>query len=85
MGKLPGQDAFDRRQIVGAPRMGSSISEIVRQPGFSWLTVSKVYAKNRWMVDKKTSDRANCKEQLTLTMCGRDSSGVLYVTSEAKH
>ncbi|GFX22561.1 hypothetical protein TNCV_2784961 [Trichonephila clavipes] len=29
------------------------------------------YIKNTWLVDnKKTSDRANCKGQLALTMCG---------------
>ncbi|GFW92019.1 transposable element Tcb2 transposase [Trichonephila clavipes] len=45
MGKLPDLDAFYRRQIVGARRMGHSISEIVRQLGFSRSTVSKSYSK----------------------------------------
>ncbi|GFU40253.1 hypothetical protein TNCV_3112011 [Trichonephila clavipes] len=35
MGKLPDLDAFDRGQIVGVRRMKNSISEIVRQLGFS--------------------------------------------------
>ncbi|GFS73295.1 hypothetical protein TNCV_4711781 [Trichonephila clavipes] len=35
MGKLPDLDAFDSRQIVGARRRSHSISEIVRQLGFS--------------------------------------------------
>ena len=43
VGKLPSLDAFDRGQIVGARRMGRSVSEIVRQLGFSRSTVSRVY------------------------------------------
>ncbi len=43
MGKLPDLDAFDRGQIVGERRMGHSISEIVRELGFSRSTVSRVY------------------------------------------
>lgn len=69
MGKLPDLDAFDRGQIVDARRMGHSISEIVRQLGFSRSTVSRVYQE---YMDggKKTSDRANCKGQLALTVRG---------------
>ena len=40
---MPDLDAFDRGQIVGVRRMGHSISEIVRQLGFSRSTVSRVY------------------------------------------
>ncbi|GFX51535.1 hypothetical protein TNCV_5012391 [Trichonephila clavipes] len=43
MGKLPDLDVFDRGQIVGVRRMGHSISEIVRQLGFSRSTASRVY------------------------------------------
>ncbi len=43
MGKLPDLDAFDREQIVGARRIGHSISEIIRQLEFSRSTVSRVY------------------------------------------
>ncbi|GFU44450.1 HTH_Tnp_Tc3_2 domain-containing protein [Trichonephila clavipes] len=40
MGKPPDLDTFDRGQIVGARRMVHSVSEIVRQLGFSRSTVS---------------------------------------------
>ncbi|GFT25186.1 HTH_Tnp_Tc3_2 domain-containing protein [Trichonephila clavipes] len=70
MGKLPGLDAFDRGQIVGARCMGHSSFEIVRQLGFSRLTVSRVYQE---CTDggQKTSDRANCKGQSALTVRGK--------------
>ncbi|GFV59900.1 uncharacterized protein TNCV_3960151 [Trichonephila clavipes] len=69
MGNLPKLDAFDRGQIVGARRMGHLISEIVRQLGFSRLTVSKVYQK--YMDSgQKSSDWANCKGQLVLIVRG---------------
>ncbi|GFX89607.1 hypothetical protein TNCV_73001 [Trichonephila clavipes] len=31
---------------------------------------------------QKTSDRANCKEQIVITVVVRDGSGVLYVASQ---
>ncbi|GFY33269.1 HTH_Tnp_Tc3_2 domain-containing protein [Trichonephila clavipes] len=66
-GKLPDLDAFDRRQFVGARRMGYSISENVRQLGLARLTVSRVYQE--YMDDgPKASDRANYKRQLDLTV-----------------
>ncbi|GFX45053.1 uncharacterized protein TNCV_3431021 [Trichonephila clavipes] len=69
MGKLPDLDTFDRGQIVGARRMGHSVSEIVRQLGFSRSRVSRVYQE---YMDggQKTSDRTNCKGQLALTVRG---------------
>ncbi|GFV52881.1 uncharacterized protein TNCV_2875491 [Trichonephila clavipes] len=67
MNKLPDLDAFHRGQTVGARHMGHLISEIVIQLGFSRLIVSRVYQE---YMDggQKTSDRANCKGQLALTM-----------------
>ncbi|GFX08307.1 uncharacterized protein TNCV_3267961 [Trichonephila clavipes] len=49
--------------------MGHSISEIVRQLGFSRSTVSRVYPE---YMDggQKTSDWINCKGQLALTARG---------------
>ncbi|GFU67609.1 HTH_Tnp_Tc3_2 domain-containing protein [Trichonephila clavipes] len=49
--------------------MGHSISEIVRQLGFSKSTVSRVYQE---YMDGggKTSDRENCKGQFALTTRG---------------
>ncbi|GBM53755.1 Transposable element Tcb2 transposase [Araneus ventricosus] len=69
MGKTSDLDAFNRRQIVGARHMDHSISEIVRERGFSRSTVLRVY---REYTDggKKTSDRAICKGQLTLNERG---------------
>ncbi|GFU46224.1 hypothetical protein TNCV_2155571 [Trichonephila clavipes] len=50
--------------------MGHSISEIVRQLGFSRTTESSVYQE--YMVrGQKTSDRTNCKRQLALTVRGK--------------
>jgi len=69
MGKLPDLDAFDRGQIVGARRMGHSISEIVRQLGFARSTVSRVY-QEYLVAGKKTSERANCRGQSALTVRG---------------
>ncbi|GFU08685.1 uncharacterized protein TNCV_5124231 [Trichonephila clavipes] len=69
MGKMPDLDAFDRGQIEGARCMGHSISEIVRQLGFSRSTVSRIYQEYMNGAEK-TSDRANCKGQLALTVCG---------------
>ncbi|GFU89442.1 hypothetical protein TNCV_4875571 [Trichonephila clavipes] len=43
MGKLPDIDTFDCKQIVDVRRMNHSISEIVRQLGFSRTTVSGAY------------------------------------------
>ncbi|GFV72397.1 hypothetical protein TNCV_638591 [Trichonephila clavipes] len=43
MGKLPDFDTFDCKQIVDVRRMNHSISEIVRQLGFSRTTVSGAY------------------------------------------
>ncbi|GFW76633.1 transposable element Tcb2 transposase [Trichonephila clavipes] len=84
MGKLPDLDAFDRREIIGARRMGHSISKIVRQLGFSRSTVS-LYQEYMDGGQKKTSHQANCKGQLALTVHDkRDGSGVLYVASKAK-
>ncbi|GFX83527.1 hypothetical protein TNCV_324761 [Trichonephila clavipes] len=61
--KLPDLDAFNRGQIVGV----HSISDIVRQLRFSSSTVSRVIPRtHRWWT--KTSDRANCKGQLALTV-----------------
>ncbi|GBN20419.1 hypothetical protein AVEN_216108-1 [Araneus ventricosus] len=69
MGKTYDLDAFDRGQIVGARRMGHSISEIVRELGSSRSTVSRVYRK---YMDggEKTRDRANCKGHLGLNERG---------------
>ncbi|GFU39842.1 HTH_Tnp_Tc3_2 domain-containing protein [Trichonephila clavipes] len=49
--------------------MGHSISEIVRELGFSRSTVSRIY-KEYMDGGQKTSNRANCKEQLALTVRG---------------
>ncbi|GFU72537.1 HTH_Tnp_Tc3_2 domain-containing protein [Trichonephila clavipes] len=49
--------------------MGHSISEIVRQLGFSWSTVSRVY-QEYMDYGQKISDWANCKRQLALTVRG---------------
>ncbi|GBM72907.1 hypothetical protein AVEN_68487-1 [Araneus ventricosus] len=69
MGKTSDLDAFVCGQIVGARRMDHSISEIVRELGFSRSTVSRV---NREYTDggEKTSNRANCKGQLPLNERG---------------
>ncbi|GFX29666.1 uncharacterized protein TNCV_2750001 [Trichonephila clavipes] len=69
MGKLPNLDAFDRGQIVGARRMGYSISKIVRLLRFSRLTVPRVYQEHM-NGEQKTSNQANCKGQLALTVRG---------------
>ncbi|GFX14363.1 uncharacterized protein TNCV_1768571 [Trichonephila clavipes] len=63
------QDASDRGQIMSARGMGHSISEIVRQLGFSRSAVSRKYQK---YMDggQKTSDKVNCKGQLVLTELG---------------
>ncbi|GFW79760.1 ATP-dependent DNA helicase [Trichonephila clavipes] len=53
------KDAFDCGQTVGGRRMDDSISEIVRQLGFSRSTVSREYLDN----GLKTSNRANSKRQ----------------------
>ncbi|GFV53915.1 uncharacterized protein TNCV_4276931 [Trichonephila clavipes] len=65
--KFPDLDSFDRGEIVSARRMGYSISEIVRQLGFSRSTVAIVYQEH---MDggQKTSDRANCEGQLAFTV-----------------
>ncbi|GFW67449.1 HTH_Tnp_Tc3_2 domain-containing protein [Trichonephila clavipes] len=67
MGKLLDLDAFVCGKIVGARRMGNSISEIVRQLGFSRSIVSGVYQE---YMDggQKNSDWANCKGQLAWTV-----------------
>ncbi|GFV63353.1 HTH_Tnp_Tc3_2 domain-containing protein [Trichonephila clavipes] len=64
---MPDLDAFDRGEIVDAQRMGHSIFEIVRQLGFSRVVVSRIYQE---YMDggQKTSDWANCKGQLALTV-----------------
>ncbi|GFW79478.1 HTH_Tnp_Tc3_2 domain-containing protein [Trichonephila clavipes] len=69
MGKLPDLNAFDRGEIVGTRCMDYSVSEIVIQLGFSRSKLSRVYPE---YIDggQKTSDRANCKGQLALTVCG---------------
>ncbi|GBL77048.1 hypothetical protein AVEN_12698-1 [Araneus ventricosus] len=66
MGKISDLDAFDRRQIVGTRCMDHSISEIVRELGFSRSTVYREYMDG----GEKTSDQANCKGQLALNACG---------------
>ncbi|GFV26718.1 HTH_Tnp_Tc3_2 domain-containing protein [Trichonephila clavipes] len=69
MGNLPESDAFDRGQNIGARRMGHSISEIVRQLEFSRSTMPRMYQE--YMGEgQKTSDRANCKGKLALTVRG---------------
>ncbi|GFV86408.1 uncharacterized protein TNCV_1469701 [Trichonephila clavipes] len=70
IGKLPDLDAFNRGQIVGLRRMGNSISELVRQLGFSRSTVSRVYQEHMCGWRTKTSNRTNCNGQLVLTVCG---------------
>ncbi|GBN90862.1 hypothetical protein AVEN_52888-1 [Araneus ventricosus] len=69
MDKTSDLDAFVCGQIVGTRRMGHSISEIVRELGFSRSTVSRV---NREYTNggEKTSDRAYCKGQLALNERG---------------
>ncbi|GFV42115.1 hypothetical protein TNCV_3544421 [Trichonephila clavipes] len=47
--------------------MAHSISERVRYLGFRGRQCLE-YTKNTWIVDKKTSDRTNCKGQLVLTV-----------------
>ncbi|GFW66664.1 HTH_Tnp_Tc3_2 domain-containing protein [Trichonephila clavipes] len=49
--------------------MGNSISEIVRQLGFSRSTVSRV-CQEYMDGGQKISDRVNCKEQLALAKRG---------------
>ncbi|GFX67704.1 HTH_Tnp_Tc3_2 domain-containing protein [Trichonephila clavipes] len=63
MGKLPDLDVFDHGQMVGARRLGHSVSEIVKLLGISRLTVSTVYQE---YMDgaQKTSNRENRKGQL---------------------
>ncbi|GFW89375.1 transposable element Tcb2 transposase [Trichonephila clavipes] len=69
MDKLPDLDTFDCEQIVGARLMGHSISEMVRQLGFSRLTVPRVC--HEYMDGgQKTSNGASCKGQLALTVRG---------------
>ncbi|GFX13506.1 HTH_Tnp_Tc3_2 domain-containing protein [Trichonephila clavipes] len=69
MGKLCDLDAFNHGQFVSTRRMGYSISENVTQIGFSRSTVSRVH--QQYMdAGQKTSDRANCKDQLALTVRG---------------
>ncbi|GFV70627.1 hypothetical protein TNCV_3842081 [Trichonephila clavipes] len=66
MGKLPNLDALNLGQIVGAPRMGHSIFQN-RQTVRNF----KVKSMPRYMDGGlKTSDRANCKGQLALTVRG---------------
>lgn len=84
MGKARDLNAFDRRQIIGARCMTHSISEIVREIGFSPSTLSTVY-REYVDVENKTSNRANCKRQLALKERVGDGSTVLYVASEDKH
>ncbi|GFU81397.1 HTH_Tnp_Tc3_2 domain-containing protein [Trichonephila clavipes] len=55
-------------KIVGAQRMGHSIYEMVRQ-GFLRSTVSRVY-QEYMEGGQKTSNRANCKGHLALTVRG---------------
>ncbi|GBO18417.1 hypothetical protein AVEN_216841-1 [Araneus ventricosus] len=69
MGKTSDLDAFDRGQIVGARRLGHSISEIVRELRFSRSTVSRVYREYTGG-GQKISNRANCKGQLALNEHG---------------
>ncbi|GFX07701.1 HTH_Tnp_Tc3_2 domain-containing protein [Trichonephila clavipes] len=59
--------AFDRGRIEGARRMGHSISKIVRKLRIPRSTMSRVYQE---YMDggQKTSDRANYKRQLALTV-----------------
>ncbi|GFT42132.1 transposable element Tcb2 transposase [Trichonephila clavipes] len=60
--------------------MGHSISEIVRQLGFSRLTISRVYQE---YLDggQKTSDQANCKGQLALTVLDNCTSHTYRLTT----
>ncbi|GFT27993.1 HTH_Tnp_Tc3_2 domain-containing protein [Trichonephila clavipes] len=67
MDKLPDLYAFDCGQIVGARCMSHSISKIVKQTGFSRSTVSRECMDD----GQKTSDRANFKRQLGLTVCSK--------------
>ncbi|GBL82419.1 hypothetical protein AVEN_24251-1 [Araneus ventricosus] len=69
MGKTSELGSFNLGKIVGARRMRHSISEIVRELGFSRLTMSRVY---REYVDggEITSDGANCKGQFALSERG---------------
>ncbi|GBN96358.1 hypothetical protein AVEN_271570-1 [Araneus ventricosus] len=68
MNKTSDLDNFDRGQIIGARRMGHSISEIVRELGFSRSTVSSIPRIHGWW--GKSSDVANRKGQLDLNERG---------------
>ena len=54
MSKMPDLDAFDRRQIISTLRTGHSLSEIIRQLGFSRLAVSTGYQE--YMDGEKKKD-----------------------------
>ncbi|GFT10980.1 hypothetical protein TNCV_1945271 [Trichonephila clavipes] len=84
MGKLPDYDAFDRVQIVGMRRMGHSISESVKQLGFSRSTVSRVYQEymdggQKLVIGKTAKYNQSCQCVL------RDGLGSSNAGSKAKH
>ncbi|GFY05310.1 hypothetical protein TNCV_2207561 [Trichonephila clavipes] len=82
LSKMPDLDTFDLGQIVGARRMGHSISEIVRQLGFSRSKVSRVYQE---YMHKKLAIGQTVKDNEPWQCVVRGDSGELYVVSEAKH
>ncbi|GFT17513.1 HTH_Tnp_Tc3_2 domain-containing protein [Trichonephila clavipes] len=96
MGKLSDLNAFDHKQIICARRTVHSIFEIARQLGFQRLTVSRVYQEymddGQKKTNKKTSDWANCKGQLVLTVRGerwsrsivrsQQSQTLAYITTQ---
>ncbi|GFX78150.1 transposable element Tcb2 transposase [Trichonephila clavipes] len=88
MGKLPDLDAFNHEQIVGVQRMGHSISEIVRQIGFSRLTVSKTYQEymddGQKLAIGQTAKDSDPLHQFTL-FCYPPSNGVFQQDNCSSH
>lgn len=60
---------FERGEIIGARRIGHSISEVMQALGFSRITVSRMY-REYIHSDKTIPARVNCHGQQCVNMCG---------------